>query len=401
MKIGPFRFGSSSQRKIKPPFQLEFAGLKVKSGFFHNLNLFSKAVLSYLRAKVSMLGKLCIGAFKLVLVAGRSFKRFFTRKLLWSRGQLGRPIANLAILSVAFVAFLIGGVFSGNEFVNSASISPDYIKSSDDIISQVPVTTTALPEGRRTEAITHEVRPGETLSSIGRLYKISTDALKYVNSVGDNDILSVGQKLTVPPIQGVFYKVKSGDTCDSIGKQFEVASQAILDFNYIDSCSLLAVGKELVIPDAKIPAPQIAAPIVPQVVAPSYSKFVDANPKSGWCIWPTSARIITQNFSFYHNGLDIATPWGTMPPIYACGNGTVTRSGWDPFGLGLHIVIDHGNGYQTVYGHMSKLNVGVGRDVDKGDVIGVMGNTGRSTGPHVHFIVKYNGVPQNPLKYVR
>jgi murein DD-endopeptidase MepM/ murein hydrolase activator NlpD len=90
-----------------------------------------------------------------------------------------------------------------------------------------------------------------------------------------------------------------------------------------------------------------------------------------------------------------------MPPIYACGSGTVIRSGWDPFGLGLHIVIDHGNGYQTVYGHMSKLNVGVGRDVDKGDVIGIMGSTGRSTGPHVHFIVKYNGVAQNPLKYVK
>jgi murein DD-endopeptidase MepM/ murein hydrolase activator NlpD len=196
-------------------------------------------------------------------------------------------------------------------------------------------------------------------------------------------------------------KLRFGGTCDSIAKQFEVASQAILDFNYIDSCSLLAVGKELVIPDAKIPAPQIAAPIIPSIPTPNYQKFEDNNPKSGWCIWPSSARIITQYFSFYHNGLDIATPWGVMPPIYACGSGTVIRSGWDPFGLGLHIVIDHGNGYQTVYGHMSKLNVGVGRDVDKGDVIGIMGSTGRSTGPHVHFIVKYNGVAQNPLKYVK
>jgi murein DD-endopeptidase MepM/ murein hydrolase activator NlpD len=89
-----------------------------------------------------------------------------------------------------------------------------------------------------------------------------------------------------------------------------------------------------------------------------------------------------------------------MPPVFACAGGTVTRAGWDPVGLGLVVHINHGNGYETAYGHLSKIYVGYGAKVARGQSIGVMGNTGRSTGPHVHFIVKYNGVPQNPLNYV-
>ena len=90
-----------------------------------------------------------------------------------------------------------------------------------------------------------------------------------------------------------------------------------------------------------------------------------------------------------------------MPPILACDSGTVTKSGWDPFGLGLNIIIDHGDGYQTVYGHLSRLDVSYGEKVGRGEQIGIMGSTGRSTGPHVHFMVKYNGAAQNPLDYTQ
>ncbi|OGC77049.1 hypothetical protein A2619_01465 [candidate division WWE3 bacterium RIFOXYD1_FULL_39_9] len=88
-----------------------------------------------------------------------------------------------------------------------------------------------------------------------------------------------------------------------------------------------------------------------------------------------------------------------MPPIFACTGGKVVRAGWDPYGLGLHVRIDHGNGYSSIYGHMSRIDVGYGQNVGRGQVIGLMGNTGRSTGPHVHFILNFNGVAQNPLNY--
>ncbi len=392
LKFGPFEPLSNSA------FQLGFKGLKVKKGKPTDPAKFIKALLLYFSAKIRIVGKFSIDLFRVLFLFAQGAKVFVVRKLIWSQGKLGRPAANIAILFTAFLVFLTGGVFSGTPFVNSAQISPDYLASVDSVISGVTIATTSLPEGRRSESIIHEVRPGETLSSIGSLYKVTTDALKYVNSLSDEDFLKIGQKLTIPPVQGIIYKIKSGDTCDSIAKKFDVSSQAILDFNYLESCSSLPIDKEIVVPDAKIPAPPIVAP---QPGGTYQQRYLDSNPKAGWCQWPTTVRIITQYFTYYHNGLDIATPWGQWPPILACAGGTVIRAGWDPYGLGLHVSIDHGNGYQTVYGHMSSIKVSVGQDVEKGQVIGIMGNTGRSTGPHVHFIIKYKGTPQNPLNYIR
>jgi murein DD-endopeptidase MepM/ murein hydrolase activator NlpD len=90
-----------------------------------------------------------------------------------------------------------------------------------------------------------------------------------------------------------------------------------------------------------------------------------------------------------------------MPPILSCMGGTVVRAGWDPWGLGLHVRIDHGIGYETVYGHMSRLDVSYGENVKRGQIIGLMGSTGRSTGPHVHYMVKYNGIAQDPLNFTQ
>jgi len=187
----------------------------------------------------------------------------------------------------------------------------------------------------------------------------------------------------------------------SIATKYDVASQAIADFNYILDTSSLALGTELVIPGAKVPTPVIpAVPSLPSGIPGG--GYAPAPVSSTFCVWPSSVRIITQYFTWYHNGVDIATPIGTaMPPLYACTSGVVTRSGWNPWGLGLHVSIDHGNGYETVYGHMSRIDVGYGERVSRGQVIGLMGTTGRSTGPHVHFMVKYNGVAQNPLNYMQ
>lgn len=330
----------------------------------------------------------------------RESKAFMIKKLIWSRGKLGRPVANSIVMATAFMVFMFGSVFSSSKFVNSQEVEKDYLRTTSDIIPVRTVATTTLPEERqRTEPLLYTVVGGDTLSGIGEKFKISVDAIKYVNSLTDSSILKIGQEIVIPPASGLTHKVKSGETIASIAEKYGVASQAIADFNYILDTKSLVVGTELVIPDAKIPQPVISVPVQTQfainngrVVAPT---------GGGWCIWPTTVRIITQYFSWYHNGLDIATPWNIQPPLFACGNGIVTRAGWDPWGLGLHIIIDHGNGFETVYGHMSRIDVGVGAEVGQGDTIGVMGNTGRSTGPHVHFIVKFNGVAQDPLNYIQ
>jgi murein DD-endopeptidase MepM/ murein hydrolase activator NlpD len=369
------------------------------------IKLFGRALVQYLGTKARrtfvLIGNTFLGAGRL----SHEIKDFLTAKLIWSRGRLGRPIATAVVMTASFLVFSFGEFFSGTRLVSSQEIHPDYLASTTDIIPQRNIALTTIPDDRkRAEAFNYTVQRGDTLSSIGSRYRISVDALKYINNLTDRSVLQVGDELTIPPVSGLIHTVASGDTLSSIAQKYDVPAQAVADFNYILDTSKLAVGTELVIPDGKVPEPVSPLPgslgVVP---TPSYgtTSAPPAQPSSNFCVWPSSVRIITQYFSWYHNGVDIATPAGTaMPPLYACTGGTIVRSGWDPWGLGLHVEVDHGGGYSTIYGHMSRVDVSYGAQVGRGQVLGLMGNTGRSTGPHVHFMVKYNGVAQNPLNYM-
>lgn len=378
-------------------YQLKFQGFKPKDKL---IRTFFKDLGFYLFEKVK---DLFVGIGKVLLYIVRfpdKVKVFFIKKLIWSRGRLGRPIANLVVMVIAFVVFMFGEILNNTRFVSGGELNPDYLQYTSDIIPNMNTATTLIPESRkRTDPFEYAVVSGDTLSGIGEKFKISADALKYVNNLTDYSILKIGQKLTIPPISGLIHKVKDGDSLESIAKKYDVPPQAVADFNYILDTSKLAVGAELVIPDAKIPQPVYVAPeVIPGTLPPP--NLAQATPSKGFCVWPTTTRIITQYFTWYHNGVDISTPrgWG-MPPLFSCTGGTVIRAGWDPFGLGLHVRIDHGNGYETVYGHMSAIYVSYGQNVGRGEAIGLMGSTGRSTGPHVHFMVKYYGVAQDPLGY--
>lgn len=368
--------------------------------FLKNLGLFIKWVFLYLGIKVKKTSILFGKTILFIIRKTRDLKAYFVSKLIWSRGRLGRPVANFIVMSMALGVFFFGEILSGSKFVVSKEVDEDYLKTSVDIIPEKNTALTTLPENRqRTAYVSYKVEQGDSLFSIGSKFKVSVDALKYVNNLNDGSVLRVGQDVAIPPASGLIHKVEAGDSLGSIAQKYSVPSQAIADFNYLLEPSKLALGTELVIPDAKIPQPVVIdLPIVPSTFGQGES---DAGAKKGWCMWPTGARIITQNFSWYHNGLDIGASWGgAMPPIYACAGGVVTRAGWDPYGLGLHIKVDHGNGYETIYGHMSKLDVSYGDKVKKGEVMGLLGSTGRSTGPHVHFIIRYKGTPQDPLKYI-
>ena len=366
---------------------------------FSPLGLFFRAVFKYFGKKLKAFGRFLIRTVVLGANFGVWLKALTVKKLIWSRGRLGRPIANVIVLAIAFMVFTFGEILSSKKFVNSQEISPDYLSNVTDVIPNRNIATTLIPEERkRAESFIYTIEGGDTLSGIGEQFKISIDAIKYVNGLTDSSVLTVGDTLTIPPISGLIHTVESGDTLESIADKYSVASQAVADFNYILDTSTLAVGTELVIPDAKVPVQVI--PQAPIFIPQSPLAFDIPNLGDGF-IWPTTTRIITQYFAWYHNGLDVAVPWGWgMPPIFASSSGTVTRAGWDPWGLGLHVRVDHGNGFETVYGHMSSINVGYGQRVSQGQVLGLMGSTGRSTGPHVHFTINYNGVPQDPLGYI-
>lgn len=386
-------------------FQLSFEGFRPSGRnkieqFVSLWSDFFRSLTSYIFKKLWLLVVLIIKLIALIVTIPSEFKDFLTKKLIWSRGRLGRPIATGFIMTFSLLVFMFGEVFNSSSLVVNKPVSADYLKSTIDIIPKKEMALTTLPSERRTKSIIYIVQHGDNLYTIGNQFKVSIDALMYINGLTDSSILSVGQEITIPPISGLIHKVESGDTLDSIALKFDVASQAIADFNYILDTSKLAVGTELVIPGGKIP--EIPLPVI-YVPTSSYGKEGQVKANKNFCVWPTTVRIITQYYTWYHNGIDIASPSRSgMPPIFACsGGGTVVRAGWDPFGLGLHIRIDHGNGFETVYAHMSRLDVSYGDSVDRGDQLGLMGSTGRSTGQHLHFMVKYNGVPLNPINYTQ
>lgn len=398
-------FFNKQKSSSKRYYQLSFQGFipqgeNALQKLFNTWKTFFKDLNYYFWEKIGDIAALILNVLMFLFDIPNRVKSFVVKKLIWSRGKLGRTIATWTVMGFAFTSFMFGEVLSNSDLVIDKNSESDYVTSSVAIIPKKEIALTTIPAARQNvDSFSYGVQSGDTLYSIGTKFKISIDALKYVNSLTDNSILKVGQEIIIPPVSGLVHKVENGDTLSSIARQYDVPPQAVADFNYLLDTSKLAVGTELVIPGAKVPQRiQIPTPIY---AAPSLGSSGNAPANGSLCVWPSTVRIITQYFTWYHNGVDIAAARGTaMPPLLACTSGVVTRSGWDPFGLGLHVRIDHGNGFETVYGHMSRIDVSYGEEVSQGEIIGLMGNTGRSTGPHVHFMVNYNGGSQNPLNYM-
>jgi len=311
--------------KSKRFYQLRFKGFSPNKGIF---NAFVQALAKYFLKKIRDLVMLISRTALLSRKLPDNIKDYLVKKLIWSRGRLGRPIANLAVMAIAFIVFTFGEVLNSTRFVSGGEINPDYLTNTSDIIPNVQTATTLVPESRkRAESFEYTVVEGDALSSIGEKFRISTDALKYVNNLTDYSILAIGQTIVIPPVSGLIHTIEDGDTLASIAEKYDVASQAIADFNYILDTSKLAIGTELVIPGAKVPQPVIPVTPIPSMV-PAPGGLPPATPSQNFCVWPTTTRIITQYFTWYHNGVDISKPTNMgYPPIYSCKSGTVVRAG--------------------------------------------------------------------------
>ncbi|KKS16765.1 MAG: Lipoprotein [candidate division WWE3 bacterium GW2011_GWB1_41_6] len=273
-------------------FQLSFNGFRPKGRnkieqTLHAYLDFIKALIKYFRKKIT-LSILYTGKFVLLLgTLSRNGKSFLVRKLIWSRGKLGRPLATFVVMASALIVFMLGEVLNSSKYVVSQEINRDYLRNVTDIIPSKNTAMTTIPESRRTEAVAYVVEGGDTLYDIGNKFKISTDAIKYVNNLTDSSVLKPGQEIVIPPVAGLIHKVEKGDSLQSIANKYDVPAQAVADFNYILDVSSLAVGTELVIPDAKIPQ-QVIVPAVPAYITP---RIPDApSGGSGWCMWPTTVR---------------------------------------------------------------------------------------------------------------
>lgn len=388
-------------------FQLSFEGFRPKGKnaieqFINSWGEFIRTLFLYITKKFGLLLVFLSRVFIFIIRIPYKIKVLVVSKLIWSRGKLAKPIITTVVIGTAFMVFTLGKIFSSSTFIVNQPVSADYLATTNDIIPKKEIALTTVPEERkRSESFIYRVEGGDTLFSIGGKFKISVDALKYVNGLTDTSILKIGQEISIPPVAGLVHKIESGDTLTSIAEKYDVPVQAIADFNYLLDTTKLALGTELVIPGGKVPV-YVPPIIIYEPGSLSVGPEDQTSPNKSLCAWPTTVRYISQYFSWYHNGVDIAAPGASgMPPLLSCMGGTVIRAGWDPWGLGLHVRIDHGNGYETVYGHMSRIDVSYGENVKRGEVIGLMGSTGNSTGPHVHYMVKYNGVAQNPLNYTQ
>ncbi len=228
------------------------------------------------------------------------------------------------------------------------------------------------------------VREGDTLSQVAEMFDVSVNTILWANDLPRATSIKKGDTLTILPVSGLKYKVKSGDTLASIAKKYQGDSEEIAQFNGLAEGEL-AVGSEIIIPNGEIIAPapiRKAAPL--GAPSPSYA---------GYYMRPTSG-VRTQGIHGY-NGVDIGAPVGT--PIVAAASGDVIvarQGGWNG-GYGSYVVIRHPNGTQTLYAHASAVLVSVGQYVSQGETIARVGNSGRSTGAHLHFEIR--GGPRNPF----
>ncbi len=258
----------------------------------------------------------------------------------------------------------------------------------------VEVEPSPTPIPPRTEVLEYTVEPGDNVFLISQKFLVSQDTIIWANDrlEMDPDLLSIGQVLRILPVTGVEHTVKAGDTLAGIAKRYKVEPQVILDYapNGLHEPVVLEAGQKLIIPGG-------TKPFEPHLVYTEGGLMtVNARPEPGRFIWPCKGYI-TQYFGKKHLGIDIANNAGT--PLYAADTGTVTEAG-PHGGLGLAVFIDHGNGYVTWYGHMQRILVEVGQQVARGQQIGEMGSTGNSTGPHVHFVIRFHGGAVNPVRYL-
>lgn len=256
-------------------------------------------------------------------------------------------------------------------------------------VGSAPDGQTSQPRGAGkgpVRFLTHRVRQGETLWDIAEKYGTDVNAIASANGLYDLDYLRPGQVLEVPSLPGVVHTVQAGETLWEISRLYGVSMQAIQQANGLSVPEAIRPGRRLLIPGA---------------TQARVERLVAGGRLQRAFSWPVRGPISSGygwRWGRMHEGVDIAVPSGT--PVRAAAAGRVVYAGWAG-NYGYLVSIDHGNGVVTRYGHNSRIVVRVGQRVSRGQIVAYSGNTGNSTGPHLHFEIRYRGRPVDPMPYLR
>ena len=320
--------------------------------------------------------------------------------LIAKRGKYSSSFLNSSLIILVAIAVVAGPTIAENNPFTPLFAQQYTQQNQSSVVSYNPYETalsTVISSKPRDRVENYSVKSGDTLASIGKKFGISVDTIKWANDL-KSDTIKPAEVLKIPPVTGVVHTVVSGETVYSIAKKYNTTAQNIVNFIFNDFADIdtfaLRAGQTLFVPDGVIEPEQPKY----TAMAPQYANALAGVRGSSNFIWPTSG-IITQYPTWYHMAFDIASNGG--PAIIAADTGTVTYAGCIDWGYGCHVMVDHGNGYSTLYGHMSVISVSAGQAVNQGQQLGIMGSTGRSTGPHLHFEIRQGGTLLNPADFLK
>ncbi|MBI4225961.1 peptidoglycan DD-metalloendopeptidase family protein [Candidatus Roizmanbacteria bacterium] len=327
-----------------------------------------------------------------------NFKNIIVALLVAKRGKYSSHFLNSSFfLLVSAVVIGLPTIAENNPFISSLQQNNNIYQAG--VVSYNPYEnslSTVISVKPRDKIVDYEVLGGDTLESISKKFDVSVDTLKWANNL-KTDVIKPGQTLKIPPVTGVVHKVASGENIYSIAKKYKTDAQNIVNFPFNDFVDLdtfaLNSGQILYVPNGVIEEERPKTPYAPYIAQVQAGIRGTSN-----FIWPTSGGI-SQYPVWYHMGLDIAN--SALPPVLASDTGTVTYAGCVRYGYGCSIIVNHANGYETLYAHLSSIGVSPGQGVTQGQQIGVVGSTGRSTGPHLHFEVRSGGILLNPLNFLK
>jgi murein DD-endopeptidase MepM/ murein hydrolase activator NlpD len=282
----------------------------------------------------------------------------------------------------------------------AAGLHPELITEGQDAPTTMAAAASTAKAGTaeqqpRAKVTTYKVQSGDTIQAIAEAQGLSVESILETNNLSEDDLLQIDQELLIPAVDGVVVEVASGDTLWELAQDYGVNDTDIVAANPEIDPDNLKLGTQLLIPGGRYQGRNTLA-----------SRGIPGRPSGRKLAWPAYADLtdyfgdrIHPVFGTYHwhDGIDIGVGSGT--PVAAAAGGTVTMATWYG-GYGKSIRIDHGNGLVTMYSHLSGYEVSVGQYVEIGEIIGYSGNTGNSTGAHLHFTIVVDGTPANPLDWL-